>query len=129
MNKCLAAVALASVGLAGCTSVGQVGIMTKPTADPGALIREAHPYQDLGPARGKACRFFVLAIIPFGDSAASTALDKALAQSGGDALLNVTVSTSLYGFIPIYNVLSFTCTTVDGIAIRYQPAADLPPGS
>jgi bacteriorhodopsin len=47
-------------------------------------------------------------------------VDLALGQKGGDALLNVSIETSLYGFIPIYNVYSFTCTTVKGIAIRFQ---------
>jgi hypothetical protein len=32
----------------------------------------------------------------------------------------VSVETSLYGFIPIYNVYSFTCTTVKGIAIKFE---------
>ena len=48
------------------------------------------------------------------------AMKIALADTGGDAILNASVTTSLYGFIPIYNVLSFTCTTVQGIAIRIR---------
>jgi hypothetical protein len=32
--------------------------------------------------------------------------------------VNVSTSSSLYGFVPIYNILSFTCTTVQGIAIK-----------
>jgi bacteriorhodopsin len=47
-------------------------------------------------------------------------VDDALVQRGGDALLNVSVETSLYGFIPIYNVYSFTCTTVRGIAVKFE---------
>jgi len=35
-------------------------------------------------------------------------------------LLNVSVSSSLYGFIPIYNVFSYTCTNVKGIAIKFE---------
>jgi hypothetical protein len=35
-------------------------------------------------------------------------------------LINVTTSSSLYGFIPVYNILSFTCTTVKGIAVKFQ---------
>jgi hypothetical protein len=31
----------------------------------------------------------------------SNAVDKALAQKGGDALLNVSLEASLYGFVPI----------------------------
>ncbi len=50
----------------------------------------------------------------------SKAIDNALAQKGGDALLNVTIHSSLYGFVPIYNVYSFTCTTVQGVAVKFQ---------
>lgn len=106
-----------------CTSVGQVGIMTRPGANPGAQLTEATPYEEIGRAEGEACRYFLLALIPWGDSTATRALEKALAQTGGDALINVTVSTSLYGFVPIYNVFSFTCTTVEGTAIRYSGPA------
>lgn len=105
---------------AGCTSVGTVGMVTKSTADPGALLRNGQPYKEIGTAEGEACRFFLLNVVPFGDSSFSTAVDEALEQSKGDALLNVTVSSSLYGFIPIYNVLSYTCTNVRGIAIKFE---------
>lgn len=47
-------------------------------------------------------------------------MEEALGSKGGDALINVTVTSSLYGFIPIYNVYSFTCTTVKGIAVKFQ---------
>ena len=90
----------------------------KSDPDPGKLLRDPHSYHELGPAEGQACRFFVLAIIPFGDSTFSMALDHALEKSGGNALVNVSTSSSLYGFVPIYNILSFTCTTVQGIAIK-----------
>jgi hypothetical protein len=112
---------LGTAVLAACTSVGQVGIMTRPSADPGELLREAHAYREIGPAEGSACRYFLLAIIPWGDSTASRAFEKALETSGGDAMLNVTVYSSLYGFIPYWNVFSYTCTTVRGIAIAYAP--------
>ncbi len=90
-----------------CTSVGQVGIMTRPGANPGALLTQATPYEEIGWAEGEACRYFLLAVIPWGNSTATRALEKALAQAGGDALINVTVSTNLYGFVPIYNVFQF----------------------
>ena len=94
--------------VSGCTSVGSLGIVTKSLGDPASLLNSGRPYEELGVAHGQACRYFVLAILPFGDSTLSTAVDNALAEKGGDALLNVTVSSSLYGFIPIYNVFSFT---------------------
>ena len=47
-------------------------------------------------------------------------MDKALAESGGDALINLSVTSNLYGFVPIYTVFCFTLTTVDGIAIKFK---------
>jgi hypothetical protein len=106
--------------LTGCTSVGSLGIVAKSSADPVALLNKGHTVKDLGPAEGQACRYFALAVIPWGDSDIQTAVDKALAPSNGDALVNVTTSTSLYGFVPVYNVFSFTCTTVKGTAVKFQ---------
>ena len=113
--------ALLGLGSMGCVSTGTLGLVTVSSADPGRLLREPHSYHELGHREGQACRFFVLSIIPFGDSTFSKALERALQESGGgNALLNVSVSSSLYGFIPIYNLLSFTCTTVQGTAIKIE---------
>lgn len=106
--------------LAGCSSVGSLGMVVKSTADPGALLRNQTSFREIGPAAGEACRFFVLAVIPFGQSDVAAAVDEALISSGGDALLNVTVSSSLYGFIPVYNFFSYTCTNVKGIAVKFE---------
>ena len=114
---------------AGCTSVGHLGIVTKASADNADKLKSGVAFEELGPAEGSTCRHFVLAIIPFGDSTFSTAVDEALAQRGGDALLNVTVSSSLYGFVPIYNVYSFTCTSVQGVAVKFKPVAAPTAGS
>jgi hypothetical protein len=73
----------------------------------------------VGPVSGQACRYFLLGIIPWGDSTVTEAMDEALAESDADAIINASVETSLYGFIPIYNVFSFTCTTVQGVAIKF----------
>ena len=105
---------------AGCTSVGSVGMITKDMGDPGALLRNGQPYRELGTVEGEACRFFILGVAPVGNSAFSTAVEEALDKSKGDALLNVAVSTSLYGFLPIYNILSYTCTSVRGTAVRFE---------
>lgn len=118
MRKCILLVMTLLV--TGCTSVGTLGIVTKSTGDPGAMLRNAQPYKELGPVEGEACRFFLLAIVPWGNATLSTAVDDALAKVGGDALINVTVSNSLYGFIPLYNLFSYTCTDVKGIAIKLQ---------
>ncbi len=108
------------LALSGCVSVGSLGIITKSSIDPASTLKTGHSVKDLGPAEGQACRYFVIAVIPWGNSDIQAAVDKALAPSGGDALVNVTTSTSLYGFIPVYNVLSFTCTTVKGTAVKLE---------
>jgi len=109
-----------ALALTGCTSVGNLGIVTKPSADSATLLKSGRTFQELGPAEGEACRYFLLAVIPWGDSAFSAAVNNALSEKGGDALINVTISSSLYGFIPIYNVFSYTCTNVKGIAVKFQ---------
>lgn len=106
--------------LAGCSSAGSLGMVVRSTADPGALLKNQTSFREIGPAAGEACRFFVLAVLPFGQSDVSAAVDEALNASGGDALLNVTVSSSLYGFIPVYNFFSYTCTNVKGIAVKFE---------
>lgn len=105
--------------LAGCTSVGSLGLITKSDVDPVAMVKHG-TLRNLGPAEGQACRYFALAVIPWGNSDIQKAVDQALAPSGGDALVNVSTATSLYGFVPIYNVFSFTCTTVKGTAIKFE---------
>ena len=67
----------------------------------------------------------MLNVVPFGDSVVSTAVDEALKGVGGDALLNVSVSSSLFGFIPYYNVYAFSCTSVSGTAIRFVSDANI----
>jgi hypothetical protein len=119
MRKIILLLALI-VLLAACSSTGNLGMVTKSVAEPGSLLTSSHPYKVIGPTKGKACRYFLLGIIPWGDSTLKTAMDKALAETGGDALINLSVSTSLYGFVPIYNVFCFTCTTVEGIAIKFE---------
>jgi hypothetical protein len=105
--------------LAGCSSAGNLGFVMRSSADPISILKSGTNFEELGFTEGKACRHFVLAIIPWGDSNFQTAVDDALVRSGGDALVNVTTESSLYGFIPIYNVYSFTCTRVKGIAIKF----------
>jgi hypothetical protein len=106
--------------LAGCTSVGSLGLITRSSADPISMVRKSHSVRELGPARGEACRYFALAVAPWGNSDIQKAVDQALAPTDGDALVNVTTATSLYGFVPIYNVFSFTCTTVKGTAVKFE---------
>jgi hypothetical protein len=84
------------------------------------MFKSTQTVKELGPVQGGACRFFLAGVIPWGDATLSTAVENALASVGGDALINVSVSNSLYGFIPIYNVFAYTCTDVRGIAIKFE---------
>lgn len=115
-----AAVLLAVALAAGCASTSNHALIVRPTASAADLLRKPVDFEDLGPVKGQSCRFFVLAIIPFGDSTPGAAIEKALRGKQADAILNASVTTSLYGFVPIYNVLSFTCTTVQGVAVRFE---------
>ena len=74
-------VALAS----GCSSTGTLGIVTKSSANPAALLQSAQDFEDLGLTEGKADRHFILAIAPFGNSNFEAAVNKALEKTGGDA--------------------------------------------
>jgi len=120
MKNVILSLAILLLITVGCTSTGNLGIVSKSIAEPGSLLTSPRPYKAIGPAKGKACRYFLLGIIPWGDSTIKTAVDKALEESGGDALINLSVSSSLYGFVPIYNVFCYTCTTVEGIAIKFE---------
>jgi len=120
MPRSLWFIAAFAILLGGFSSSGTLGIVTKSSAEPGAMLKSGRTFKELGPAEGQACRHFVLAIIPWGEGDFAHAVDMALEQKGGDALLNVSVETSLYGFVPIYNIYSFTCTTVKGIAIKFE---------
>jgi hypothetical protein len=108
------------MALTGCSSSGNLGMVVKSTANPGALLTNTTSYREIGPAEGEACRFFILSVLPFGKSDMASAVDEALVASGGDALLNVSVSSSLYGFIPIYNLFTYSCTNVRGVAIKFE---------
>jgi hypothetical protein len=111
---------MAGMLMAGCSSTGNLGLVSKSAADPGSLVTTGGNYKEIGPAKGEACRYILVGIIPWGDSTASTAINNALANSGGDALLNVSVTSNLYSLIPIYNVFAWTCTSVEGLSIKYE---------
>lgn len=103
-----------------CVSVGNLGLVTRSSADPGRPLRENQPYSELGPVMGQSCRFSVLAALPGGHADLESAMEKALVGTDADAIVNVTVSNSLYVLIPIYSLAAFTCTTLKGIAIVYE---------
>ncbi len=119
-NRCVGVLMGALLFMQGCTSVGSLGIVTRSQLDNAAILSSGKPFEELGYVEGESCRYFALAVVPWGDSTFSKAVDQALARTGGDALINVTVSSGLYGFVPIYNVFSFTCTKVSGIAVKFK---------
>jgi hypothetical protein len=41
-----------------------VGIITRGSSDPAELITGAHPYTSVGLSYARACRYFLLAIVP-----------------------------------------------------------------
>lgn len=112
-------IALAILSLAGCTSTGSLGLVAKSSADPAAILRNGRAYRDLGPAEGKACRMLFLGVAPLGNADIQKAVDRALETSGGDALVNIATSNSHYGVLPIYNLISFTCTEVKGSSVKF----------
>jgi hypothetical protein len=107
-------------GLAACSSTSQHALIANPVADASGLLNETVTFREVGPVEGRACRYFLIALIPFGNSSLGNAIKNALMGTPADAILNASVTTSLYGFVPIYNVLSFTCTTVQGVAVSYE---------
>ncbi len=119
-TRILVVVLLAAVA-AGCSSTGTMGIAAKSMADPGGMLKAGRSYTEIGPAYGRSCRFIAIGIIPFGNGTLTSAVDDALAANGGDALLNVSVTNELYSLLPIYNVFCWTCTSVNGIAIKLDP--------
>ena len=67
----------------GCTSVGNLGIVTKPLANNAEVLKSGTQFEELGPVEATVCRHFVIAVIPFGNSAFSKAVENALAEKGG----------------------------------------------
>ena len=106
--------------LAGCSSSVTLGIVTKSSAEPGSLLKSGRTFQELGPVEDKLAATSFLRSFPGERAISPMPCIRLWGKKGGDALLNVSVETSLYGFIPIYNVYSFTCTTVKGIAIKFE---------
>jgi hypothetical protein len=101
-----------------CSSTGNLGMVTKSQVNPSSLLSSSKSFKEIGLVKGQACRFFLLGVAPWGDSTFSQAIDNAL-ENGGDALINISVTSSLYGFVPIYNIFCYTCTDVEGIAIKF----------
>lgn len=107
------------IAIQGCTSVGSLGMIVRSSANPTEKAK-SKTFKELGIVKGKACRTLILGAFPVGNADVSRAADKAMEKSNADALINVATSNSLYGFIPIYNVVAVTCTCVKGTAIKWS---------
>ena len=110
--------------LSSCTSTGNLGLLTNSETETDLGPHDSHQFHRVGEEiTGTACRHFILGIIPWGDSDVETALRHALhahPSLNADGLVHVTTETSLYGFFPLYDVYTLTCTTVKGIPIRFD---------
>ncbi len=106
--------------VAACTSTGSLGIVTRSSSDNAAFLKSGKAVEEIGSVSGESCRYFLLGVAPWGNGTFSDAVSHALGEKGGDALINVSVTTSLYGFIPIYNIFAYTCTKVEGVAVKFK---------
>ena len=53
--------------LAGCSSTGNLGLVVMmSSADPISILKSGTNFEELGFAKGKVCRHFVLTLIPWG---------------------------------------------------------------
>ncbi|MCL4461556.1 MAG: hypothetical protein M1297_07605 [Nitrospirae bacterium] len=124
--------------LSGCTSTGNLGILSNSETEADLGPHDPHTFHRVGSEiTGKACRHFILGVLPIGSSDIESALKNALSKHPelkADGLVHISVQSTLYGFFPIYNVYTVTCTTIRGVPIRFDhspkppahPAASLP---
>ena len=123
--------ALGALLLAGCTSTGSLGIVSNSETEADLGPHDPHTFHRVGSEiSGTACRHFILGILPLGSSDIEAAMKKALSshpELKADGLVHVATQSSLYGFFPLYNVYTVTCTTVKGIPIRFDHSPDAPP--
>lgn len=115
---------LSLIFLSACTSTGTLGLISNSETETDLSPHDSHRFHRVGTEiTGTACRHFILGIIPWGDSDVETALRHALHAHPAlkaDGLVHVTTETSLYGFFPLYDIYTLTCTTVKGIPIRFD---------
>ncbi len=108
----------------GCTSTGNLGLITNSETETDLSPHDSHTFHRVGTEiTGTACRHFILGIIPWGDSDIETALGNALKshpELKADGLVHAVTQTSLYGFFPLYDIYTLTCTTIKGIPIRFD---------
>ena len=117
---------------AGCTSTGTLGLLSNSETETDLGPHDSHIFHRVGAQiEGRACRHFILGLVPWGDSDLESAMRDAFRKNPSlhaDGLVHVSTSTSLYNFFPLYNVYTLTCTTVRGTPIRFDhsPAKSAP---
>jgi hypothetical protein len=80
-------------------------------------ITDNKAYTIIGPTEGKSCNIWFLGLIPIqAANRVSLAIEDALQQVKGDALINVTVDTE-FGW---YILITEQCTYVKGVAIKMK---------
>ncbi|TKB73398.1 MAG: hypothetical protein E8D45_09450 [Nitrospira sp.] len=99
--------------LAGCGTIGQLGLVTRSSVEPESLLKSGKAYRELGQVWGKVCSYGTPA-----DNFAKV-VDDALAHVGGDALINVTTSTHRYPYLFLREKEMGSCTRVQGTAIKF----------
>ena len=118
---------------AGCTSTGTLGLLTNNETETDLGPHDSHLFHRVGsPIEGRACRHFILGVVPWGDSDLESAMRNAFQKNPelhADGLVHVATSTSLYNFFPLYNVYTLTCTTVRGTPIRFDHTPEKRPSS
>ena len=117
--------------LSGCTSTGNLGILSNSETEADLGPHDPHTFHRVGTEiTGKACRHFILGVLPIGSSDIESALKNALSQHPelkADGMVHISVQSTLYGFFPIYNVYTVTCTTIRGVPIRFDHSPKSPP--
>jgi hypothetical protein len=99
------------LGVTGCNSV--IGIT--PSTTP---ITANDTYTKLGYTSGGAVTTSILGLITFGSqNPAKTARDAAIANKGGNALIEVTEEYNVFNFIGIFQIFT---TCVEGTAIKFE---------
>jgi hypothetical protein len=115
---------------AGCTSTGSIGLLSDSETETDLGPHDSHLFHRVGrQIEGRACRHFILGVIPWGDSDLESAMRDAFKKNPSlhaDGLVHVTTATSLYNFFPLYNVYTLTCTTVRGTPIRFDHSTAKP---
>ncbi len=110
--------------LGGCSSVGSLGMISDSKTEADLGPRDLHAYHRVGEEIvGTACRHFILGILPIGDSDLESAMKDAFKKNPtlkADGLIHVTTQSTLYGFFPLYNVYTVTCTTIRGVPVRFE---------